>query len=134
MSNRNIFFPVGPIADEQGMFSLEWQQWLQNPQFLSIILGTPIDVPYGGTGLTSGTSGGVLGFVGSTTMASSGELTADKLVLGGGAGATPHSADFGFSQNILANNIFGKRVTGGSITSVVFESAQNILANQIFGA
>lgn len=43
----------------------------------------------GGTGLASGTSGGILGFTGSTTIASSALLAANGLMIGGGAGATP---------------------------------------------
>jgi hypothetical protein len=46
-------------------------------------------VSRGGTGLGSGTSGGVLAFTASGTLASSGALTAGALVLGGGAGAAP---------------------------------------------
>lgn len=45
----------------------------------------------GGTGLANGTSGGILGFTGSTTIASSGLLAANGVLIGGGAGATPSS-------------------------------------------
>lgn len=48
-----------------------------------------IPVADGGTGLTAGTSGGVLGYTASGTLASSAALTARGLVVGGGAGATP---------------------------------------------
>lgn len=53
--------------------------------------GTLIAIANGGTGLASGTSGGVLAFTGSTTLASSGALTANAPVIGGGAGAAPSS-------------------------------------------
>lgn len=39
-----------------------------------------------------GTSGGILGFTGSTTLASSAALTQRAMVIGGGAGATPATA------------------------------------------
>ncbi len=45
----------------------------------------------GGLGLTSGTSGGVLYFSGTTTLASSALLTASDLIKGGGAGVAPSS-------------------------------------------
>lgn len=48
-----------------------------------------VTVTKGGTGLTAGTSGGVLAFTGSTTIASSGALTANAVVVGGGAGVVP---------------------------------------------
>lgn len=51
--------------------------------------GTDVPVADGGTGLSSGTSGGILGFTATGTLASSVALTANALVLGGGAGATP---------------------------------------------
>lgn len=46
-------------------------------------------VAAGGTGLTSGTSGGILGFTAIGTIASSALLAQYGVVLGGGAGATP---------------------------------------------
>lgn len=51
--------------------------------------GTDVAVADGGTGLSSGTSGGILAFTGSTTLASSGALTASRLLVGGGAGVAP---------------------------------------------
>lgn len=50
-----------------------------------------LPVANGGTGLTAGTSGGILGFTASGTIASSSLLTANGIVIGGGAGATPSS-------------------------------------------
>jgi len=67
----------------------------------SALTGTPIidsgvwsvpatlSVIKGGTNLASGTSGGILGYTASGTLASSVALTANGLVIGGGAGATP---------------------------------------------
>jgi hypothetical protein len=52
------------------------------------ITGT-LPVANGGTGLTSGTSGGVLAYTASGTLASSGALTANLPVIGGGAGVAP---------------------------------------------
>lgn len=51
-----------------------------------------VPVPKGGTGLTSGTSGGLPYFNAAATMASSGALTASTYVLGGGAGGAPASS------------------------------------------
>ena len=52
------------------------------------IAGT-VDVANGGTGLSSGTSGGVLAFTATGTIASSAALAASALVIGGGAGVAP---------------------------------------------
>lgn len=57
-------------------------------KILSAALNT-VAVANGGTGIASGTSGGVPYFSGSTTIASSAALPANKLVKGGGAGAAP---------------------------------------------
>ena len=51
--------------------------------------GTDVPVADGGTGLSSGTSGGVLYFSATGTIASSALLTTNRLVRGGGAGAAP---------------------------------------------
>lgn len=56
---------------------------------LASALTSALPVSKGGTGLTGGTSGGVLGYTASGTLASSGALTANMPVIGGGAGATP---------------------------------------------
>jgi hypothetical protein len=48
-----------------------------------------VTVAQGGTGIASGTSGGIPYFSGSTTIASSGALAANAVVIGGGAGTAP---------------------------------------------
>jgi hypothetical protein len=57
--------------------------------------GAAVTVAQGGTGITSGTSGGVPYFSGSTTIASSAALAANALVIGGGAGAAPSTTTTG---------------------------------------
>lgn len=54
-----------------------------------------LPVPSGGTGLTSGTSGGVPYYSASNTLASSAALGANQLVIGGGAGAAPSTTTTG---------------------------------------
>lgn len=51
--------------------------------------GTALPVANGGTGITSGTSGGILAYTATGTLASSGALTASQLIKGGGAGVAP---------------------------------------------
>lgn len=65
-------------------------------------------VAQGGTGLTSGTSGGILGFTASGTLASSAVLTASRLIVGGGAGATPTVlSSLGTTTTVLHGNAAG---------------------------
>lgn len=54
-------------------------------------IADPVPVANGGTGIASGTSGGVPYFSAGTTIASSGALTANVPVIGGGAGVAPSS-------------------------------------------
>lgn len=71
------------------------------------ITGT-VPVANGGTGLTSGTSGGILGYTASGTLASSVALTANALLLGGGAGATPTPmGSLGTTITVLHGNAAG---------------------------
>ena len=103
-----LSFPQVPFLDDNGNPSLEWSLWLRNPQVNSIVILVPIDVPSGGTGLTSGVSGGILGFTSSTTMASSVSLGASHIVLGGGAGATPTAVgSLGTVTTVLHGNASG---------------------------
>jgi len=55
----------------------------------TITLAGTVAVANGGTGLTAGTSGGILAYTASGTLASSAALTANKVVIGGGAGVVP---------------------------------------------
>jgi hypothetical protein len=48
-----------------------------------------VPVSGGGTGLANGTSGGILGFTGSSTIASSGLLAVNGIMIGGGSGVLP---------------------------------------------
>ena len=57
--------------------------------------GTALPVANGGTGLTAGTSGGVLAYTAAGTLASSAALAASALVIGGGAGAAPSTTTTG---------------------------------------
>lgn len=63
--------------------------------------GTALPVANGGTALTAGTSGGVLYYSGTGTLASSGALTASTVTLGGGAGASPTSLALGTANQVL---------------------------------
>ncbi len=72
--------------------------------------GTKIDVAHGGTNLTSGTSGGVLGYTAPGVLASSAALTVNLPIIGGGAGATPTSGT-------VSGNTTKFATMSGSITS-----------------
>jgi len=89
--------------------------------FSSLTLGSALPVASGGTGLTSGTSGGVLGYTASGTLASSVALTANALVLGAGAGATPTPmASLGTTTTVLHGNAGGAPTFGAvSLTADV---------------
>ena len=68
---------------------------------LSTAVTGTLPVANGGTGLTSGTSGGVLAFTASGTIASSNVLTANQLVIGGGVGAAPGPLAAGSQYQVL---------------------------------
>lgn len=73
--------------------------------------GADVPVADGGTGLSSGTSGGILYYSASGTLASSGALAANALVVGGGAGVTPATVTTG-AGNLTALAI-AVNTTGG---------------------
>jgi hypothetical protein len=55
----------------------------------AVTLAGTLAVANGGTGLTAGTSGGILAYTATGTLASSAALAANKVVIGGGAGVVP---------------------------------------------
>jgi hypothetical protein len=84
------------------------------------VAGT-LAVANGGTGLTAGTSGGVLAYTASGVLASSSALTANALVLGGGAGVAPTPlGSLGTTTTVLHGNAAGAPTFGAvSLTADV---------------
>ena len=80
-----------------------------------------LPVANGGTGLTSGTSGGILYYSAAGTLASSAALAANQLVLGGGAGVTPATlGSLGTTTTVLHGNAAGAPTFGAvSLTADV---------------
>jgi hypothetical protein len=75
-----------------------------------------LSVANGGTGLAAGTSGGILGYTASGTLASSGLLTQNALLLGGGAGATPTAlGSLGTTTSVLHGNVAGAPTYGAVV-------------------
>ena len=81
------------------------------------ITGT-LGVGNGGTGLTAGTSGGILGYTATGTLASSALLTVNALLLGGGAGATPTAlGSLGSTATVLHGNAVGGPTFGAVVSA-----------------
>ena len=89
--------------------------------------GQDVAVADGGTGLGSGTSGGVLAFTAAGTLASSAALAQYAPVIGGGAGAAPATITAGTDNQVLrgatgAACAFGSLVDGdlpATITKII---------------
>jgi hypothetical protein len=89
-----------------------------------------IGVARGGTNLASGTDGGILGFTATGTLASSALLTANALVLGGGAGATPSTpVGLGTTTTLLHGNVGGAPSYGSVVDGDI--SANTITAASV---
>jgi hypothetical protein len=90
-----------------------------------ITLGTDLAVADGGTGISSGTSGGILYFSAPGTLASSGVLASNAIVLGGGAGTTPATTTTGTGVVTAVGNAVN--TSGGLVTQSGTLTANNIL-------
>ena len=84
------------------------------------VAGT-LAVANGGTGLTAGTSGGVLAYTASGTLTSSAVLDANNVVVGGGANVVPSST------NLLA--ISAAVTTGNYIKAIGYADTVTALGN-----
>ena len=107
--------------------------------------GTALPVANGGTGLTAGTSGGILAYTASGTLASSGALTQYGVVYGGGAGAAPVATANGTTGQVLTATTSGApswaAPSAGGITYTVTKTANytavandGVLTNTTAGA
>ncbi len=77
--------------------------WSKLINFAGNITGI-LPVANGGTGLASGLSGGVLAYTANGTLASSAALTANALVIGGGAGSVPAALALGTANQVVGMN------------------------------
>jgi hypothetical protein len=84
-----------PTSGNFSTGTFTWPTFNQNTTGTAAGLSATLAVASGGTGLTSGTSGGVLYYSATGTLASSAALTASALVIGGGAGVAPSTTTTG---------------------------------------
>jgi hypothetical protein len=96
------------------------------------VTGT-LPVANGGTGLTAGTSGGILAYTGTGTLASSGALTQYGVVIGGGAGAAPTSTAVGTATYVLTSNGAGVAPTFQAPAAGGISTGKAIAMAMIFG-
>jgi hypothetical protein len=105
-----------------------------------------LPVVRGGTGLGSGTSGGVLAYTATGVLASSAALAANKVVIGGGAGAVPSTTTLlgtaaavttgnyiqavGYADTVIALGNTGSAinldVTGGGVFTATLNQSSTI--------
>jgi hypothetical protein len=103
-------FPASAPGTATGKFltantsgTLSWAEPVGVAPDVASATGT-LAVGHGGTGLTSGTSGGIPYFSAASTMASSAELTQYGIVYGGGAGVAPAATAAGTAGQVLVSN------------------------------
>jgi hypothetical protein len=115
-----INFPQVPFVDSTGNVDIQWKMWLMNPQYLTINLAIALAVGSGGTGIGSGTPGGILGFIGPTVIGSSTSLNAGELIIGGGPGSLPSTPiGRGTVPTVLHGNASGNPSFGPVLSSEV---------------
>jgi hypothetical protein len=99
--------------------------------FSALTLGAALPVASGGTGLSSGTSGGVLAYTASGTLASSAALTQYGVVYGGGAGVAPSATSAGTATYVLTSNGSGAAPTFQAASGI--STGKSIAMAMIFG-
>ena len=92
-----------------------------------------VTVAQGGTNLSAGTSGGVLAYTASGTLASSGVLAQYGVVIGGGAGAVPTSTAVGTATHVLTSNGSGVAPTFQVLPASGVTAGKSIAFAMIFG-
>lgn len=114
----NLIFPQSPFLDVTGRPNREWVQWLQNPDVQTItavsftvdnvILTLPLDVIYGGTGLTAIPTNG-------------------QLLIGNGTGYTLNTLTAGTGLTVTnAAGSITPRITNTTVTAGSYGSASSV--------
>lgn len=124
-----IPFPNSPAIDlRTGYPTREWYLYWSQPVVSASGISGVVTVSQGGTGLTGGNSGGILGFTDSVTLVSSDTLGKGKIVFGGGPGKTPSTPlGTGTSRQFLNGN------ENGYPTWATFVAGQNINIEYVNG-
>jgi hypothetical protein len=92
---------------------------VSNPVVLTSDVSGTLPVANGGTGLTAGTSGGILAYTATGTLASSAALAANKVMIGGGAGVVPSTtALLGTAAAVTTGNYIQAVGYADSITAL----------------
>ena len=138
----NIIFPQSPFLDPMGRPAREWTQWLQNPDVqtltaatlnvTNVVLDLPLDVQYGGTGLSTIPTNGQL-LIGNGTDYTLSTLTAGTgLTITNAAGSiTPRITNTGVvagsygsasSVTTLTVNAQGQLTVAGSVAIAIAAS------------
>ena len=138
----NIIFPQSPFLDPMGRPAREWTQWLQNPDVqtltaatlnvTNVVLDLPLDVQYGGTGLSTIPTNGQL-LIGNGTDYTLSTLTAGTgLTITNAAGSiTPRITNTGVvagsygsasSVTTLTVNAQGQLTVAGNVAIAIAAS------------
>jgi hypothetical protein len=129
--------PIGPSAGQITFTgpSAAHTYALPNADATILTNNAAVTVGQGGTGLTTGTSGGVPYFNATNTMASSAALAQYNIVLGGGAGAAPVTlGSMGTTTQVLHGNAIGApsfaAVTYSDITAMSSASFATLISDE----
>ena len=99
---------------------------------VTLLAASVTPVANGGTALTAGTSGGILAYTASGTLASSAALTQYGVVYGGGAGAVPVATAAGTTGQVLTATT-GSAPTWATPAATGATKGQAIAFSLIFG-
>jgi hypothetical protein len=120
LTSTIIQFPEGPFVDQQtGYLSLEWQQWLLNPQFISVIISGVLDISSGGTNSGTPLAGSSIMISNGTSIVQGPAGTTTTVLHGNPSGAPTYSA-VSLSADVTGNLATSHLNSGTGATSSTF--------------
>jgi len=118
-----IQFPTCPFVDSSGKISKPWLLWLQNPQFVSLVISETLGIDSGGTGI------GTVPGAGQILIGNGAGYALHTITAGSGVTITNGAGTITISVNTSGIAIDTSQITSGYLAAARFPALSGDISN-----